>query len=201
MTCQSQRCKKIASHVACLPSKKLYDYANARIFLMPPTLTSHSFAAPWAMIMNSRSFENPKHIYLHLTLKTGLTEAFSRYIILSWKVPIHYINRALMILNRPPPYNIIWTHFVSEIEFISPFSYLVRRFEWKTCEIRLNLPVRKLLYCHLTNVKSLHITVRIVQTFCFWINSFVPSGFLFCSFVRKRRRSLKFSANIASLCA
>ena len=55
------------------------------------------------MMMNSSSFESPKsYLFGHYLKNSSLV--LLRYVILSWKVSIYYINGALMILNCPPLY-------------------------------------------------------------------------------------------------
>ena len=88
--------------------KKIQDSTRAtlkspkqRNFFRLPTLTGHSFWALWAMMMNSSSFESLKsYLFEHYLKNSSLV--LLRYVILSWKLPIYYINRALMILNCPP---------------------------------------------------------------------------------------------------
>ena len=47
---------------------KLASNPKCQIFFGPSTLTGHTFADPWAMIINSSSLESPKpYIYLHWT--------------------------------------------------------------------------------------------------------------------------------------
>ena len=69
----------------------------SRFFLQPPTLTGHSFKAPWAMMMKSSSFESPKLYLLTLNLK-NIISALLTSVRTCWKVPIYYINRVLVIL-------------------------------------------------------------------------------------------------------
>ena len=64
----------------------------------PPTLTSHSFAVPWAMMMKSGSFENPMSYLLALNLKDCI-EPLLASVRTSWRVPIYYITRGLLILK------------------------------------------------------------------------------------------------------
>ena len=69
---QSWRSEKIALLVALLLSKKGFQWVRVQIFFGPPTLTSHSFAAPWPTIMNSISFESPKPYMYALNLKQSI---------------------------------------------------------------------------------------------------------------------------------
>ena len=69
-------------------------------FSFPPTLTGHSFAALWAMMMKSSSYESPKPYLLTLNLKNSIS-ALLTSVKTCWKVPIYYINGVLVIL--------IWT--------------------------------------------------------------------------------------------
>ena len=48
--------------------------AHTRIFIQPPTLTGHSFAALGAMMMKSSSFESPKLYLLTLNSKNSIAE-------------------------------------------------------------------------------------------------------------------------------
>ena len=47
--------------LAFLHSKNGFEWVRGRISFGPPTLKRQSFAALWAMIMNSSSIEGPKH--------------------------------------------------------------------------------------------------------------------------------------------
>ena len=97
MTCQSWKSKKNPG----LDPRPHSNRPSGGIFFRLPTLTGHSFGALWAMMMNSSSFESPKsYLFGHYLKNSSLV--LLRYVILSWKVPIYYINRALMILNCPP---------------------------------------------------------------------------------------------------
>ena len=57
-----------------LLSEQGFGYAHARIFIQPPTLTGHSFAALGAMMMKSSSFESPKLYLLTLNSKNSKAE-------------------------------------------------------------------------------------------------------------------------------
>ena len=59
------------------------EFKMSDSFFKPPTLTGHSFAAPWPMIMNSSSFESPK------SLKNSII-ALLRYVISIQSTPIWY---------------------------------------------------------------------------------------------------------------
>ena len=60
-------------------------------------LTCHIFA-PWAMMMKSSSFEIPMQYLFALNLKINIAALLISFWT-SWKVPIYYINRFLIILN------------------------------------------------------------------------------------------------------
>ena len=61
-----------------LLSDRGFGSAHTRIFIRPPTLTGHSFAALGAMMMKRSSFESPKsYLFMH-NLKTHTT-AFNIY--------------------------------------------------------------------------------------------------------------------------
>ena len=66
---------------------------HVRQFFRPPTLTGHSFAALWAMIMKSSSFESLKLYSLTLYLKNSIAVLLTS-VRKCWKVQIYYINRS-----------------------------------------------------------------------------------------------------------
>ena len=68
-----------------------------------PTLTGHSFAAPWVTMIKSGSFESPKPYLLIHNFKNSRIPLWTS-IRTSWKVTIYYIKGVLMILNRIPLY-------------------------------------------------------------------------------------------------
>ena len=103
VTCQSWNSEKNALCISLLFCKKGFENTRVRSFFRPPTLTGNSFVAPWAMMMKISSFESPK-LYL-LTLNSNNSKAVLLTIVrTSWKLPIYYINRVLMILNRTTQY-------------------------------------------------------------------------------------------------
>ena len=68
------------------------DSAPSRPFkgLRPPTLTGHSFPAPWATMMNSTSFESLKaYQFAHYLIYSIL--ALLRYVILAQSNPISVV--------------------------------------------------------------------------------------------------------------
>ena len=67
-------------------------------FFKPPNLEGYSFAATWAMVMKSSSFESPKPYLFALNLKNSIA-ALLKSVRTSWKVPTYYTNGVLMILN------------------------------------------------------------------------------------------------------
>ena len=67
------------------------------IFFRPPNFAVHIFAAPWAMMMKSSSFESPKPYPLTFYLKNSIA-ALLISVRTCWKVPIYYINVFLVIL-------------------------------------------------------------------------------------------------------
>ena len=99
VTCQSWRSEK---NLRLNPWPHSNGPSSGILFRLS-TFTGHSFGALWAIMMNSSSFESPKsYLFGHYLKNSSLV--LLRYVILSWKVPIYYINGALMILNRPPLY-------------------------------------------------------------------------------------------------
>ena len=89
-------------------------------FFRSPTLIGHNFAAPWAMMMKSGSFESPKSYLLALNLKNSIVPLLTS-VRTSWKVPIYYINRALLILKWKP----LCLSFCNELLWID-FSYFLQ---------------------------------------------------------------------------
>ena len=74
-----------SSHVYLV--KRGSNGSGVESFFGPPTLKGHSFAAPWAMMMNSCSFESPKLYLFALDLKHNIA-ALLRYTILAQINPI-----------------------------------------------------------------------------------------------------------------
>ena len=98
MTCQSWQSEK---NSAAQPTR-VWPEVESRIFFGSPTLTGHSFAAPWAMMIKSGSFESPKPYLLVHNLKNSRMPLLTS-VRTSWKVAIYNIKGVLMILNRTPP--------------------------------------------------------------------------------------------------
>ena len=71
-------------------------------FFRPPTLTSHSFAANWAMMMKSSSFESPKSYLYSNKLKNGKA-ALIKYIIYPFEVPPFYTINCLKVQSFCKP--------------------------------------------------------------------------------------------------
>ena len=113
MTCQSWRSKKNWG----LNPEPHSNRLSGGIFFRLPTLTGRSFGALWAMMMNRSSCESPK-LYLFGNYLKNINIVLLRYVTLSWKVPIYYINRALMIFNHPPLY--------SQLSSVKEWSNLVK---------------------------------------------------------------------------
>ena len=67
-------------------------------FFRPPSLTGHSFAAPWAMMIKSDLYESPKPYLFAHNLENSIVPLLTS-VRTSWKVSIYYINRALSKLN------------------------------------------------------------------------------------------------------
>ena len=99
-----------------------------RIFFRLPTLTGHSFATPWAMMMKSGSFESPKPYLLAPNLKNSIIPLLTS-VRTSWKVTIYCINRALLILKWKPLYLLTWVS-LHQLESVSKtFKIYIRQFE------------------------------------------------------------------------
>ena len=76
--------------LALLLSEKGFKWVRGRIFFGPPTLTRHSLEAPWAMKMNSSSFESPKTYLFALEIKNSRV-ALLRYTIIAQTYPIYVV--------------------------------------------------------------------------------------------------------------
>ena len=103
MTCQSWKSEKNSAARA----TRVWSGVESWIFFTSPTLIGHNFAAPWAMMMKSGSFESPKSYLLALNLKNSIVPLLTS-VRTSWKVTIYYINRALLILFGKPLY-VFWS--------------------------------------------------------------------------------------------
>ena len=103
---------------ALLLCKKGFKWIQGWIFFRPPTLTSHSFAASWAIMMKSGSFKSPKSYLLALNFKNSIVTLLTS-VRTSSKVQIYYINRVLMILNCTPLYLYNYLNF-----YVYLFPYL-----------------------------------------------------------------------------
>ena len=99
-----------------LLSDRGFRNAHTRIFIRPPTLTGHSFAALGAMMMKSSSFESPKRYLLILNSKNSIA-ALLAPIRTCWKVPICYINRVLV--------NLIWAALYIAFSFMKICCFLM----------------------------------------------------------------------------
>ena len=99
VTCQSWKSEKSFAMWVTL----MWSGLESWIFFRSPTLIGHNFAAPWAMMMKSGSFESPKSYLLALYLKNCIVPLLTS-VRTSWKVSIHYINRALLIFKWKPLY-------------------------------------------------------------------------------------------------
>ena len=82
--------KKIKLRVKKLkPLDKAASNPKCLIFFRPPTLTGHSFTAPWAMMIYSTSFKSPKS-YLFGYYWKNSKAALLRYAILAQSNPKSY---------------------------------------------------------------------------------------------------------------
>ena len=59
-------------------------------FFGPPTLTGHSLATPWPIMMNGSSFESPKPYPFALNLKNSIVTLL-RYTIIVQTYPIYVV--------------------------------------------------------------------------------------------------------------
>ena len=121
-----------------LLSKKGFNSVWERIFFRPPTLTGHSFAAPWAMMMKSSSFESPKLYLLTHNSKNSIA-ALLTPVRTWWKVLIYYINVVLVIL--------IWTALYVLSTKSNQFSFK-RKFSL-IAKVQNYINLWRLLYNHL----------------------------------------------------
>ena len=113
MTCQNWRSEKNPG----LDTGPHSSGLRARILFGLPTLTSHSFAAPWVTILKSGSFESPKpYLFVHNLKNSKLPLLTS--VRTSWKATIYFIKGVLMILNRTPLYVLHWS-VVTIVELFS----------------------------------------------------------------------------------
>ena len=83
--------QKIALLIACLVSKKGFEWDRGWIFFGPPTLTCHNFAASWAMIIILVAhLKALRHTYLHANNLINSKAALLRYVIPIWIISILY---------------------------------------------------------------------------------------------------------------
>ena len=102
-----------------------FGNAHTRIFIRPPTLTGHSFAALEAMKIKSSSFESPKLYSLKLNSKNSIA-ALSTLVRTCWKVPIYYINVVLVNLKWTALYHFIFLLLLLVI-LLSVYFYIISK--------------------------------------------------------------------------
>ena len=127
MTCQSWRSEKNPG----LDPGPHSSGLRGRILFRLPTLTGHSFAAPWVTMTKSGSFESPKPYLLVHNLKNSRIPLLTS-IRMSWKVAIYYTKRVFMILNRTPLYkerSYFWArvHFFTSIRIAVTFGLTLQK--------------------------------------------------------------------------
>ena len=95
-----------------LLSDHRFENAHARIFIRPLTLTGHSFAALWAIMMKCSSFESPKLYLLALNSKNSIVALLtpvSNWFFWSKNSPLHLTTRLCWsVLSSKAIFNHFW---------------------------------------------------------------------------------------------